>query len=117
MTPASASASPAATPSPPELGIWRHLMGTAEIGSHVAGQVLPGTGEELELVDPATETVLAGYRDGAEAAVDAAVDAAASAQRVWWGVTASERGRILWGIGAQVREHLEQIARLEARTA
>ena len=71
----------------------------------------------MALVDPAAETVLVGYRDGAEASVHAAVDAAASAQRIWWALTASERGRILWAIGAQVREHLEQIARLEARTA
>ena len=115
--PTPSGSTPALTSAPPELDIWQRLMGTTEIGSHVAGQVLPGTGDEVELVDPAAETVLAGYRDGAEAAVDAAVDAAASAQRIWWGLTASERGRIRWGIGAQVREHLEQIARLEARSA
>lgn len=108
---------PAPTSSLPELALWQRLMGTPEIGSHVAGEVLPGTGEEVELIDPAAETVVAGYRDGAEAAVDAAVEAATAAQRTWWALTASQRGRILWAIGAQVREHLPQLARLEARTA
>lgn len=99
------------------LNAWQDLMGTREIGSYVAGQVLPGTGAEVELIDPATEQQLVNFLDGAEAAVDAAVEAARSAQRTWWALTASERGRILWGVGAQVREHLAAIAQLEARTA
>ena len=108
---------PARTSSLPELDLWQQLMGTPEIGSYVAGEVVPGTGEEVELIDPAAETVVAGYRDGVAAAVDAAVAAATAAQRTWWALTASERARILWAIGAQVREHLPQLARLEARTA
>ena len=97
--------------------LWQQVMGTTKIGSHVGGQILDGEGDEVVLVDPASEEQVAVYRDGAHAAVDAAVDAAASAQRAWWRLTASERGRILWRVGALVREQLEPLAALEARTA
>lgn len=100
-----------------DLDLWQLLMGTSDVGSHVGGEVLPGTGDEVSLIDPATEREILAYRDGGETAVDAAVEAARSAQKVWWALTASERGRIMWRIGQQVRKHLGALARLEARTA
>lgn len=97
--------------------IWTSLLGTEDVGSYVGGRVLPGAGEAVGLVDPATEQEILTYADGAEAAVDAAVEAAEAAQRSWWALTASARGRVLTEAGRQVREHLQPLAELEARTA
>ena len=68
---------------------------------------------QLERLREAHDRIL---RDGGEEAVDAAVQSARIAQQRWWGMTASDRGRVLWRIGQLVREQLEPIARLEART-
>lgn len=99
-----------------EPGLLRDLLGAESIGSLVDGRMQPGDGEPIALVDPATEETLLEYADGGAAAVDAAVDAAARAQSSWWALTAAERGRILVEAGRLVRERLEDLARLEART-
>lgn len=96
--------------------LWTDLIGSEEVGSWVDGALRPGDGDEVPLVDPATEQQLFAYADGGADAVDAAVQAATVAQQRWWGMTASDRGRVLWRIGHLVREQLEPIARLEART-
>lgn len=97
--------------------LWQRILGTTEVGSHVGGRIVTGEGEEVPLLDPSSEQEILVYRDGSRAAIDAAVEAAAAAQRAWWDLTASDRGRVLWRVGALVREHLEPLAQLEARTA
>ncbi len=108
-----------ADPQPPAAtapALWAQLMGSDAVGSWIDGVVHSGGGDEVPLIDPATERQLFTYRDGGEEAVDAAVQSARIAQQRWWGMTASDRGRVLWRIGQLVREQLEPIARLEART-
>ncbi|MEE1650316.1 aldehyde dehydrogenase family protein [Brachybacterium sp. J144] len=108
---------PTRTPAVPELSLWTELLGSDTVGSYVDGEILPGAGEEVTLVDPSSGTDLVAYADGGREAVDAAIAAARRAQREWWSLTASSRGRVLWAIGAEVRAHLEPLARLESRTA
>lgn len=93
------------------------LLGASRVGSWVDGAIQPGDGDTITLEDPAAGEALIAYQDGGTQIVDAAVEAARSAQRDWWALTASDRGRVLWAVGALVRENLEQIARLEAITA
>ena len=93
------------------------FFGDAEIGSWVNGAMMAGRGEAFELIDPATGKAFLELKDAGAEVVDAAMQAAEKGQRVWWALPAAERGRILWRIGQQVRDHLEQLAVLETVSA
>jgi acyl-CoA reductase-like NAD-dependent aldehyde dehydrogenase len=93
------------------------LLPSKDIGSLVGGRVLPGTGETVELVDPATGKVFLSYADAGPAVIDAAMDAAQQAQARWIAMTPSARGRTMWEIGRLLREHAPAIAELETRSA
>nr|WP_244610321.1 aldehyde dehydrogenase family protein [Microvirga pakistanensis] len=99
------------------LELLQDLLPSKEIGSLVAGQILPGNGEAVELVDPATGKVFLTYADAGSAVVDAAMEAAREAQGRWMALTASARGRVIWEIGRLLRENAPAIAELESRTA
>lgn len=96
--------------------VARHLPGGA-IGSVIAGEVVVGGGKEIVLVDPVTGRPLARYADGGAAAAHEAVEAAAGALPAWRAMTASQRGRILWEIGRQVRLHADELAEIECLSA
>lgn len=88
--------------------------GATEIASYVGGKLIPGTGDEIQLFDPATGEKSISYRDaGAEVAALACV-AAHEAQKSWWGMTHAARGRTLFAVAAKIREHGEALARLES---
>jgi acyl-CoA reductase-like NAD-dependent aldehyde dehydrogenase len=87
------------------------------VGSFVAGQVLPGTGETLELVNPADGRVILTFQDAGAPVVDAAMDAARIAQRQWWAMTAAARGRAMWEVARLVRAHVDDLAELETLAA
>lgn len=95
----------------------RQLLETATIGSLVAGEIVEGDGQTLDLTDPATGKVFASFRDAGASVVDAAMDAADQAQREWFALTASARGRIMFEIGRLVRRNADAIAELECRSA
>lgn len=96
------------------MSFWTDTFGNETVGSYIAGEVVPGLGSEIELVNPATEQVSVSYRDGGDQAVDDAVQAAKAAGRAWRGLSASDRGRILWAIGEAVRANIDGLARMEA---
>ena len=52
--------------------LWSELLGTEQVGSYIAGEVVPGSGEPVELVDPTTEETYAVFGDGGAGAVAAA---------------------------------------------
>lgn len=68
-----------------------------------------------QLVNPATEDVVATYPNGSPEDVDLAVDAAVSAQRQWSALEVSERVDYLRSWAAAVAEHAEELAELECR--
>jgi aldehyde dehydrogenase (NAD+) len=82
-------------------------------GKHIA----PGTGEYSLDLDPATEEPLAAVAQGNAADVDLAVKAARSALKVWGGMRAAERGRILQRAAVLIEEHSEELVELESRDA
>ena len=90
------------------------LTGSADVQSYVGGELVPGTGADLELTDPATGQVFARYRDAGAEVVGRAATAAKAAQKEWYAKTASERGRILFEIGRQIRAHAVLLSELEA---
>jgi acyl-CoA reductase-like NAD-dependent aldehyde dehydrogenase len=88
------------------------LLG-GRVGSVIDGVVAEGQGPEIALDDPATGGALLAYRDAGAEVSRAAASGAAAAQRAWIGLSAAERGRRVWALGAEIRAAAEALARLE----
>ncbi|MEV6400897.1 aldehyde dehydrogenase family protein [Streptomyces sp. NPDC051907] len=71
----------------------------------------------LQVLNPATEEVVATVPSTTAAEVDAAVARAAAAQRHWAAVAPADRARLLRRFAVAVDEHLEELAQLEVREA
>src|SRR5271169_2339817 len=82
-------------------------------GKHVA----PTTGEYTIDLDPATEEPIAEVAQGGKADVDKAVSSARAALKVWGGLRAAERGRILQRAAALLEEHQEELIEIESLDA
>jgi acyl-CoA reductase-like NAD-dependent aldehyde dehydrogenase len=93
------------------------LLPGGKIGSFVAGEILPGTGAALDLVNPANGQVFLTYADAGAPVVQAAMDAARPAQRAWMAMTAAARGRAMWEVARLVRAHAKELAELETLSA
>ncbi|MEU5097086.1 aldehyde dehydrogenase family protein [Streptomyces sp. NPDC020996] len=72
---------------------------------------------ELDVLNPATEEVIATVPGAVEQDVDAAVRRAERAQRAWAAVAPADRARLLRRFAAVVDGHREELARLEVREA
>lgn len=73
------------------------------------------TKSTLELVNPSDGTTICSIADGTASDIDNAVNAAQSALEGDWGkLTAPERGRLLFKLGALVLENIDRLANLEA---
>jgi len=71
-------------------------------------------GKTIEVVNPATEEVIAEVASAEKSDVDAAVAAARAALEGPWGkLSARERGKLIWKIGERLLEKADEIARLE----
>jgi acyl-CoA reductase-like NAD-dependent aldehyde dehydrogenase len=69
----------------------------------------------LDVLEPATEQVLASLTRTSADELDAIVASAQHAQREWWALAPSERGAVLAAIAAGIEAEAETLARLEAR--
>lgn len=72
---------------------------------------------ELDVLDPATEEVIATVPGAVEQDVNAAVHRAGRAQQAWAAVAPSDRARLLRRFAVVVDEHREELAQLEVREA
>ncbi|MFI5686295.1 aldehyde dehydrogenase family protein [Streptomyces sp. NPDC051636] len=72
---------------------------------------------ELQVLNPATEEVVATVPAATPADVDTAVLRATRAQARWAALAPSERARLLRRFAVTVDDHLEELARLEVREA
>jgi aldehyde dehydrogenase (NAD+) len=71
-------------------------------------------GKTIEVVNPATEEVIAEVASAEQADVDAAVAAARAAfDGPWAKLSARERGKLVWKIGEKLIEKADEVARLE----
>src|SRR6188472_2866505 len=71
-------------------------------------------GKTMEVVNPATEEVVATVASAEKADVDAAVDAARAAFKGPWGkLSARERGRLISRLADRLMERADDVARLE----
>ncbi|MEV5440406.1 aldehyde dehydrogenase family protein [Streptomyces sp. NPDC052682] len=73
--------------------------------------------DQLQVLNPATEDVVATVPAATAADVDAAVARAARAQARWAALAPGDRARLLRRFAATVDEHIEELARLEVRQA
>ena len=91
---------------------------TARHTHYIGGQfVEPKGSDTIDVIDPATQEVIATVPEGSAADVHDAVAAARRAfdEGPWRDTTAQDRGRILFRIAAIVREHAAEWAELETR--
>lgn len=77
----------------------------------------PHVPEALDVLDPATEKVVATVPAAGAAEVDAAVARAATAQRAWAAAAPADRARLLRRFASVVDDHTEELARLEVTEA
>ncbi len=73
--------------------------------------------QTLQVIEPATEAVLAEIPRAGVAEADAAVARAKAAFPAWRAVTPGDRGRLLAGLASLLQDNLEDLAVLEARNA
>src|SRR5205809_4430867 len=72
------------------------------------------SGKTIEVVNPATEEVIASVASAERSDVDAAVAAARAAlDGPWSKLSARDRGRLLWQLGEKLMEKADQVAALE----
>ena len=92
-------------------------MDIQDHGHFIAGKtVSAASGAHAEVLDPATNQRIARVAAGTREDVDAAVEAARHAfeSPEWRDLDPSKRGRLLWLVGQQVRDHFEELAQLES---
>ncbi len=81
----------------------------------IAGEQAAGDGAAVEVVNPATEEVLATVGSASAEQLDAALAVAVEGQRAWADTPATERADILHGVAAWLREHTEALADVMTR--
>jgi betaine-aldehyde dehydrogenase len=69
----------------------------------------------LEVIEPATEEILARVSRVKAEEVDSRVELAQRAQREWVAMPLDQRAAVLWEIGAAIEGELDELARLESR--
>src|SRR5881396_530985 len=92
-------------------------MDIKDHGHYIAGKwVSAASGTQTEVLDPATNRPIARVASGTKDDVSAAVEAARSAfeSPEWGDLDPSKRGRLLWLLGTQLRDHFEELSRLES---
>src|SRR3989440_4490182 len=92
-------------------------MDIKDHGHYIAGKwVSAASGTQTEVLDPATNRPIARVASGTKDDVSAAVEAARSAfeSPEWRDLDPSKRGRLLWLLGQQLRDHFEDLSRLES---
>lgn len=83
----------------------------------IDGQWVPASsGDEFDVVNPATAQVIAKVAKGDKEDVDKAVRAARKAfeSGAWPKLTASQRGQLLWKLADLLESHVEELAELES---
>ncbi len=93
-------------------------MEVRDHGLYIAGKSVPAASNETsDVLDPATNRPIARVASGTTDDVNAAVEAARVAfnSPEWRDLDPSKRGRLLWLLGQQVRDHFDELSRLESQ--
>src|SRR5437879_4814987 len=74
-------------------------------------------GEDMDVINPATEEVVETVPMASAAEVDAAVDRAKRAFRTWRAASPGDRARLLRAFAQQIDDHQDELAELEVINA
>lgn len=85
---------------------------TTKLGNFMNGATVAGTGDTLEVTNPANQEVLATIPYATPAEIDAAVAAAAAAQRDWREVPTPERARLMFKYQELLKANHDDIAKI-----
>ncbi|KJK03668.1 gamma-aminobutyraldehyde dehydrogenase [Pseudomonas sp. 21] len=80
----------------------------------INGQFVAGEGAKLDILNPATGTVIGQIAEASEAQVDSAVRAADAAFDGWSQTAPKDRAMLLLRLADRIEEHAEELARLES---
>src|SRR3954452_12955456 len=83
---------------------------TARTGHVIGGRRIDGSGEHIDVVNPATEEVIGSVPAGTEADVDAPVHAAADAFGAWAATPLAERAAVVRRISEGLAARRDEIA-------
>src|SRR5437879_10072509 len=92
-------------------------MEVRDYGLYIAGKTVPASSKQTaEVLDPSTNRPIARVASGTKDDVESAVEAARFAfeSPEWHEMDPSKRGRLLWLLGGQVRDHFDELPRREA---
>ena len=92
-------------------------MEVTDHGLYIGGKwAAAATGTKAEVLDPATNRLIARVASASKEDVNAAVEAARRAfeSPEWRDIDPSKRGRLLWLLGQQIRDRFEELARIES---
>jgi len=87
------------------------------VASYVGGEFVEGHGAPVEVRNAHDDSVMLTFPDADESLVGLADMAAKQAQATWWALTGQARGRIMYQVGALVREEADNLAQIESITA
>ncbi len=85
-----------------------------QVQNYIGGEWSPGSSQEvIDVIDPATGSVVARFTSSAPGDVDRAVAAARAAQPAWAGLTAGERSQLLHQVADLFAANLDELIELE----
>lgn len=87
------------------------------IGSYINGDYIEGIEELIDVYKAHDNTLLYQYKDADSSIIPLLNSAAKKAQEEWGAITGAERGRIMYKVGALIREEAENLALLESKSA
>jgi acyl-CoA reductase-like NAD-dependent aldehyde dehydrogenase len=96
---------------------YRAFFPQGLVGSYVAGELIPGEGNDISLVNPATGDVYLTYKDAKDNVAQQACASAVAGQKVWAALSHAERGRLMQEVGRLLRTKIEPLAQLESISA
>ena len=101
-------------PAPEDASVVRDWLKTHEAGfGHFIDGAFTKPGETFDVINPATQQVIAKVTQGTSADVDAAVKAARAAQKGWAALPGHERAKYLYALARHIQQHARFLAVLE----
>ncbi|BFM16928.1 aldehyde dehydrogenase [Maricurvus nonylphenolicus] len=92
------------------------MQAVQEYGHLIGGEyVPPSSGEYMDSINPADQTVVAKIARGVAADVEQAIAASKAACQAWADMRPLERGRILTDVGRALRDNMGLLSRLESQ--
>lgn len=93
----------------------RQISLREQYGLYIDGKFSkPQSGEWMDTVNPATESVLASVAVAGESDVDRAVQAAKKAQKKWQNIPPRERGKVLYRLARLIQERSRELSVIES---